>query len=108
MAKRCSVPEIYAEHFGGALPVMVYVLDVGSFGSAMGLAAVKVRNPSGRERDLDGRTREHGNICRPGAVELFRQQRHDEPKLEIGDAVPIKDGIIGVVVARGYARLLQL
>jgi hypothetical protein len=24
----------------------------------------------------------------------------DEPKLEIGDAVPIKDGIIGVVVAR--------
>jgi hypothetical protein len=27
-------------------------------------------------------------------------RRSDEPKLEIGDAVPIKDGIIGVVVAR--------
>jgi hypothetical protein len=27
-------------------------------------------------------------------------RRYDESKLEIGDAVPIKDGIIGVVVAR--------
>ena len=27
-------------------------------------------------------------------------RRSDEPKLEIGDSVPIKDGVVGVVVAR--------
>ena len=37
------------------------------------------------------------------AKESTRQTliRHsDEPKLEIGDSVPIKDGVVGVVVAR--------
>ena len=27
-------------------------------------------------------------------------RRSDEPTLEIGDAVPIRDGVVGVVVAR--------
>jgi hypothetical protein len=27
-------------------------------------------------------------------------RRSDEPKPEIGDSVPIKDGVVGVVVAR--------
>jgi uncharacterized protein involved in tellurium resistance len=27
-------------------------------------------------------------------------RRSDQPTLEIGDAVPIKDGVVGVVVAR--------
>jgi hypothetical protein len=28
------------------------------------------------------------------------RRRSDEPNLEIGDTVPIKDGVVGVVVAR--------
>jgi hypothetical protein len=28
------------------------------------------------------------------------RRRSDEPKLEIGDSVPIKDGVVGIVVAR--------
>ena len=28
------------------------------------------------------------------------RRRSDEPKLEIGDTVPIRDGVVGVVVAR--------
>jgi hypothetical protein len=28
------------------------------------------------------------------------KRRHDEPKLEIGDTIEIKDGVIGVVLAR--------
>ncbi len=27
-------------------------------------------------------------------------RRSDEPKLEVGDVVPIKDGVVGVVLAR--------
>jgi hypothetical protein len=27
-------------------------------------------------------------------------RRPDEPKLEIGDTVPVKDGVVGVVLAR--------
>ena len=35
--------------------------------------------------------------------EALRQtirRRSDEPKLEIGDVVPIKEGVVGVVLAR--------
>ena len=34
------------------------------------------------------------------AIRQTLTRRSDEPTLEIGDAVPIRDGVVGVVVAR--------
>jgi hypothetical protein len=42
--------------------------------------------------------RHNGEVKEPTRQTLRR--RSDEPKLEIGDTVLIKDGVVGVVVAR--------
>lgn len=42
--------------------------------------------------------RHTGQMKEPTRQTLRR--RSDEPKLEIGDTVPIRDGVVGVVVAR--------
>ena len=42
--------------------------------------------------------RHNGEVKEPTRQTLIR--RSDEPKLEIGDTVPIKEGVAGVVLAR--------
>ena len=42
--------------------------------------------------------RHHGQVKEATRQTVIR--RSDEPKVEIGDSVPIRDGVVGVVVAR--------
>ena len=42
--------------------------------------------------------RHNGSVKEPTRHTIIRQS--DEPKLEIGETVPVKEGVVGVVIAR--------